>query len=405
LADEQDAGMKFGVFMSPVHAPQYNPTLVLERDIQRIIDLERLGFDEVWVGEHHSTGWEYVGSPELIIANVLPRTQRIRLGTGVISIPYHSPFMVAERMMLLDHLSRGRVTLGLGPGALPYDAHMLGIDVMDSRRRLEEGIDVVLRLFRGEAVTRDADWFTLNDARLQLSPYGPHHMEVAVSATASPNGPKLAGKYGTSLLSFNATGPGAFEALAGRWELVEEEAALHGQTVDRRGWRLVAPMMLAETEEQAIREVRHGLEKWLYYMTDVSGLLPKDADALLPADIGEASNVDATAQALIAAGFAVIGTPAQAIEKIQIMIEQTGGFGSMLIWDTDWSTPEAMHRSYELFAQEVIPAIRGSVRSLKENEAWVQAQHGEITERDVKAKERAIHDYALERSARQGPSS
>jgi limonene 1,2-monooxygenase len=101
--------MKFGIFMAPFHRINENPTLALERDLELVQWLDTLGFDEVWVGEHHSAGWETISCPEIFIGIAADRTRHIKLGTGVISLPYHHPFMVANRMVLLDHLTRGRV--------------------------------------------------------------------------------------------------------------------------------------------------------------------------------------------------------------------------------------------------------------------------------------------------------
>src|SRR5881409_307926 len=120
--------LNFGIFMAPFHRAGENPTLSLQRDLELIQWLDRLGYDEAWIGEHHSAGWETIASPEVFIAAAAQRTRYIRLGTGVISLPYHHPLMVANRMVLLDHLTRGRVALGVGPGALVTDAHILGIN-------------------------------------------------------------------------------------------------------------------------------------------------------------------------------------------------------------------------------------------------------------------------------------
>ena len=95
--------LKFGVFMAPFHWEMENPTYSLERDLELIQWLEALDFDEAWIGEHHSAGWEIIASPEVFIAAAAERTKRIKLGTGVISLPYHHPLMVANRMVLLDH--------------------------------------------------------------------------------------------------------------------------------------------------------------------------------------------------------------------------------------------------------------------------------------------------------------
>src|SRR5215510_12066059 len=94
--------MTFGTFMAPFHRVGENPTLALERDLELIEWLDDLGFDEAWIGEHHSGGWETIASPEVFIATAAGRTRHIRLGTGVVSLPYHHPYMVANRMVLLD---------------------------------------------------------------------------------------------------------------------------------------------------------------------------------------------------------------------------------------------------------------------------------------------------------------
>src|SRR3954471_2823248 len=120
--------MRFGVFMAPFHPAGQNPTLALERDLDLVVHLDRLGFEEAWIGEHHSAGFEIIASPEVFIATAAERTRHIRLGTGVSSLPYHHPLMLADRMLLLDHLTQGRTMLGVGPGALPSDAFMMGID-------------------------------------------------------------------------------------------------------------------------------------------------------------------------------------------------------------------------------------------------------------------------------------
>src|SRR5213080_3517071 len=181
--------LKFGVFLAPFHPVGQSPTLALERDLDLIVHLDKLGYDEAWIGEHHSAGFEIIASPEVFIAVAAERTKHIRLGTGVSSLPYHHPLLLADRMILLDHLTRGRVMLGVGPGALPSDAFMMGIDPMRQREMMEESLEAILALLAGdELVTRKTDWFELRDARLQLRPYQADGLPVAVAAQVSPSG-------------------------------------------------------------------------------------------------------------------------------------------------------------------------------------------------------------------------
>ena len=269
---DADGRLKFGIFLAPFHPVGQNPTLALERDLQLIEHLDALGFDEAWFGEHHSAGYEIIASPEVFIAAAAQRTKHIRLGTGVSSLPYHHPFMLADRMVLLDHLTRGRVMFGVGPGALPSDAFMMGIDPAKQRDMMEESLEAILLLLAGETVTMETDWFKLVKARLQLRPYQRPFPEVAVAAQVSPAGPRAAGRFGTSLLSIGATSAGGFDVLGIHWDVMEERAAEFSTTVDRNKWRLVGPMHIADTKEQAVADVAFGLEEWVDYFQRVAAL-------------------------------------------------------------------------------------------------------------------------------------
>ncbi len=158
--------LRFGLFM-PYHNPRRNPTASIEQDLRHVEELDRLGYDEVWFGEHHSGGYEIIPSPEIMIAAAAQRTRRIDLCSGVISLPYHHPLMVADRIVFLDHLTRGRVRVGVGPGALVADSQMMGMDYNQLRPRMEEALDAILELLDTPGpVGRKTEWFTLDDARL-----------------------------------------------------------------------------------------------------------------------------------------------------------------------------------------------------------------------------------------------
>ena len=357
-----DWPLRFGIFMAPFHPTGQNPTLALDRDLDLLVHLDRLGFDEAWIGEHHSGGYEIIASPELFIATAAERTQRIRLGTGVVSLPYHHPFMTAQRMVLLDHLTKGRVMLGVGPGALPSDAFMLGIAPADQRDRMEEALEVILQLFRNdEPVTHESDWFSLTNARLHLTPYTHPHPEVAVAAMISPSGPRAAGRFGCSLLSIGATQAAGFDMLAHHWDVMEQRSAEFGNQADRRTWRLVSQIHVAETRDQAYADVAYGLDDYFDYFRKVAALpiVPEGG----PEDLAEQLNDS---------GAGVIGTPDDCIELIERLIDQSnGGFGTLLIQAHEWAIPAATHRSYELLAQKVFPHFQGSARRPTESKSWV----------------------------------
>ncbi|MCK9506452.1 MAG: LLM class flavin-dependent oxidoreductase [Porticoccaceae bacterium] len=339
--------MRFGLFMGPYHKPGLNPYLSLRRDIQTIVNLDELGYDEVWIGEHHSGGVETIGTPELMIAAAAERTKRIKLGTGVVSLPYHNPFMVADRIVQLDYMTGGRTMFGIGPGQLVQDATMIGLDPMTNRQRLQEAIDVILRLFKGETVTMKTDWFDLKDAYLQMRPFS--NFDVATVSVISPSGPLLAGKYGMGLLSVAATNPVGVEKLLEHWQVIEEESAKHGHTPDRSKWRLMGPMHIAETLEQAKEDVKYGLSLLQDYLAHIN-----------PAPEIDWFDLDNVIDTLNDTGAAVIGTPEMARKQIDRLLEKSGGFGTYLLMGIDWASYPATARSHQLFAEEVIPYYNGT---------------------------------------------
>jgi len=391
-----DRPLDFGIFLAPFHPVGQNPTLALERDLELVVRLDELGFDEAWFGEHHSAGYEIIASPEVFLAVASQRTRHLRLGTGVSSLPYHQPLILADRMVLLDHLTRGRVMFGVGPGALPSDAYMMGIDPMEQRAMMEESLEAILALLDGtEPVYRQTSWFTLRNARLQLRPYTHPRFEVAVAAQISPAGPRAAGRFGLSLLSIGATTAGGFDVLGSHWQVMEERAAEFGTAVDRARWRLVGPMHIAPTEEQARAEVRFGLAQWVDYFERVAAL------PLAPATLDPDKMVDA----LMEIGFAVIGTPAMAVAQIERLQEQSGGFGTYLLMAHEWADRAATLRSYELFAREVVPHFKGTLGSLTGSRDWAAENRPEFIERVGGAIMQAITDHQSERQASQGPTS
>lgn len=359
------APTRFGAFIAPYHDPAGNPALQLRRDLDLAVLLDELGYDEVWFGEHHSGAYEMSASPEVMIAAAGERTKRIRLGTGVSSLTYHHPFVVADRIVQLDHLTMGRAMLGIGPGQLPSDAFMMGIDPLRQRDMMVEAAEVIVPLLRGETVTAKTDWFTLDEARLQLRPFSPDGIEMAVASTSSPAGATLAGRLGLSILSLSATDPSGFDALDSNWGHFERTSIEHGNPVDRSRWRVVASMHLAETREQAEREMEHGVLQLNAYMERMGNTkLPWTGSA-------REALTHWTTKGLPNFGVATVGTPEDAIATIERLSEKTGGFGTFLFLAHNSADWHATRRSYELFAEHVIPACREMNVNRESSIDWV----------------------------------
>lgn len=336
--------LEHGLFIAPYHDIDESPTIALRRDLELVAHVDRLGFKEAWFGEHHSTGWETISSPELMIAAAAELTKQIRLGTGVVSLPFHNPLMVANRIIQLDHMTMGRVMFGAGPGLLTTDATMMGVEIKAQRDLMAEALDVILRLLKGEEVTAKSSWYSLNGARVHLLPYSHPHPEVAVASAITPSGGMLAGRYGLGMLCVAATEAMGFDVLDENWKVANQVAAEHGRRMNPRQLRLVAPIHIAETREKARADVSDGLRKWCNYFDRVA---PKGMGGLLahgdPVDL------------LINSGRAAIGTPADAIALIEKLQKKQGEFGVMLCQSTNWAEWDEMKRSYELYARFVMP--------------------------------------------------
>ena len=387
--------LRHGVMIPPYHDLDENPTLTFARDLELIELLEQLDYQEVWVGEHHTAGFENISSPELIIAAAAQRTKSIRLGTGVVTLPYHHPLNVAERIIQLDHMTRGRIMFGAGPGLLPSDAYMYGVEVSQTRTRMEQSLRAIVRLFRGEVVTEQTDWYTLREARIHNMPYQHPHPEVAVASVMTPTGGRLAGELGLSMLCMATNDPNGFNALDGNWKLANETAAQHGHTMDRSRLRLMTPIYIAETREKAREDVRWRLQSFVDYMNTKSSVnapamaIPKGEDPL---------------DWIIRTGWAVVGTPEDAIARIEQLQAKQGAFGCLLMLGLNWANWENTKRSYELYARYVMPHFSKANTNRIGSLDWCTENREEFSQNRAAAVKNAFDKHEAEQTKKLGAS-
>lgn len=333
--------MKFGIFLQPVHHPSTDPTEALDADLALVEDLDAMGFDEVWVGEHHSTGWENIASPEAFIAAAAQRTEQIRFGTGVLQMGIHHPLVALDRMIFLDHLTRGRVSFGMGVGGgLPSDLRVVGLTPEEAGVRLQESFQAIVALLSAdEPVDMKTDWFELAEAELQLRPYSEPHMEFAM-ATANPANVELMGRHGGLILLGSM--PGAVNSLMAH---LEDGAKAAGRSADRSQFRLSYRMHIADSTEEALDQVRDGFITEMYdFNVAVNGRREPDG----------------TPEEWFAeyAREALIGSPDAVADRIEEIVEAAGGVGGILFTPRDWAGEDATRRSWQLFAEKVAPRFR-----------------------------------------------
>jgi limonene 1,2-monooxygenase len=282
--------------------------------------------------------------------------------------------------------------LGLGPGSLPTDAAMIGLEPAELRPALEHDVGVLLRLIRGEGpVTVETPRYRLVEAQTQLAPYSDPLFEIAVAAVASPSGPRLAGRHGLGLLSVGALVREQFDLLHLHWDVVEEEARRHGHAADRGRWRLVSAMHIAETREQAVEDVRYGFDHFCEYTQKTLAL---------PTFRAVGSTLKERIDWINESGLGVIGSPEDAVRHVRSLLEQSGGFGCFMMMTHDWANWQATQRHYELFARHVAPHFQPSRARLLASEAAARARHAELDAKNGAAIQAWTERHARERAAR-----
>jgi limonene 1,2-monooxygenase len=303
----------------------------------------------------------------------------------VTSLPYHHPLMVANRFVQLDHMTRGRTMLGCGPGALVSDAYMLGIEPVTQRPRMDEALEAIMRLLRAdEPVTMKTDWFELREARLHLAPYSDPRFEIAVASVMTPSGVTAAGRHGLGVLSLGAGLPGGPEALANQWKIAEETAAQHGKTMDRKQWKLVVNVHVAEDDEEALRQVKKGeRHETITYFEETLSRPPGRSDDPLTDGVKM--------------GTTLVGSPDLVIRGIKNLWHlSNGGFGGLLFRAHNWATREQTLKSYELFARYVMPAFQGSADAPRNSNDWARTNRKTIFSPNVEAIQRAYTERGRE---------
>jgi limonene 1,2-monooxygenase len=372
-----------------LHPIGESPHHLLAHDLRLVTLADDLGFDEFWVGEHHSGGWGLISSPELFLARAAGETSRITLATGVVSLPYHHPFLVAERARLLDHLTRGRFVLGVGAGSVPGDMAILNVDPADARRRTRESLEVIVELLRGECVTREADWFSVREGRIQLPPFSRNDVELVISSAATPFGVEQAGRLGISALSYAASPWGVVRpgqgmgvgVLGDQWQRLENAAEAAGRTADRNNWRISVPVHVSTSREAAAEELFDGWQRqrrelWINTMGMPMSRLPEaDRKAF---------------EATIEADGIILGSPEECAAGVVRLAKNAGGFGCLLLSLQDWADRDAQERSLELFVRFVVPQLVGSLDPVRASNSWAAQQRSVFQAANAAAKEKAL---------------
>ncbi len=358
--------MKLGLFMMPLHPPGRPPAETYEEDLELVRRADRLGFSEIWIGEHLQLPWENMPAPELFIARALGETEQIVFGTGVVLLHFHDPIQVAHRIAMLDHLAKGRFMFGIGSGGSSSDAEMLGIDGEPEARlaRMTEGIDLILRLWEEGPLDYQGQFYSMGkpqdrpemETAFHMRPYQMPHPPIAVAGGSVRSSTlELAGERGWLPLSASLVHA---SQLKFNWESIEAGAKRAGRTPSRADWRLGKQVYVAETTEIAREEALAGAmgRDFSEYWTRLIGNGPRGLGTFkLDPDTPDE---DVTPKYMLD-NFWIVGDPDHCIREIRDLYQQTGGFGTLLVQTDDWGNKNRQfHRSMELLATEVMPAVK-----------------------------------------------
>lgn len=356
--------MRCGYFTMPLHPPGSDPSHTMANDLEQIVMLERLGYEEAWIGEHFTSVWENIPCPDLFIAKALAMTRTMKLGTGVSCLPNHNPLMLAQRIAQLDHLAQGRFYWGVGSGAFPGDFELFGINAQAGEQRevTREALDVILGLWTDPkpGFYESKYWrFRVPDPqediglRLHLRPYQRPHPPIAV-AGLSPKSETLilAGERGYIPMSINIV---PARILKSHWEVIEAAAERVGRPAHRSTWRIARDVYVAETTSRARREVLEGTltRDWQQYLlpllrkTRMLGLTK--VDPVMPdSDVTVAYLLD---------NIWIVGDPDEVTEKLRALQQDVGEFGTLLVIGHEWEPRDPWVKSMTLLRQQVLPRL------------------------------------------------
>jgi alkanesulfonate monooxygenase SsuD/methylene tetrahydromethanopterin reductase-like flavin-dependent oxidoreductase (luciferase family) len=355
--------MKLGLFTMPSHPPERSLADGHDWDLQNLQWADELGFEEAWIGEHHTSVWEPHPAPDLLVVEGLRHTKNMRIGAGGFLLPYHHPAELANRVAMLDHISRGRLNFGIAAGGIPTDWEMFQVDGMNGENRdmTRESIDIILNIWSQKpGWTYEGKYWKAavpNPMGLGLErhirPLQEPHPPIGVAGLSAPSPTlELAGEHGWIPLSLNLN-PGY---LSSHWHSVEAGAARSGRTVHRRDWRTVREVFVADTDEEA----------WRWSVDDMMGRMNREYFLPLLGAFGfseflkadpDTPDADVTVEYCAEHNW-LIGSPETVACKLEAVYRAMGGFGHLLLFCFDYAdNPEPWRRSMELLANDVMPRV------------------------------------------------
>jgi probable F420-dependent oxidoreductase len=312
-----------------------------EATIQECERAETLGFDSVWLGEHHNHPLLYP-TPLIGLAAIASRTRRLRLGTGVLLLPLYHPLAVAEEGAMVDMISGGRLILGLGAGYAPEEFAAFGISLRERGRRLEEGASLLHRLWTEEHVSHEGRYYRITDVTLGPRPVQRPRPPIWFAGWVEP-AIRRAARLGDAWLGGPSARLDELTACVRIFQEAWQQAAPAAHSPDIALMRYV---FVADSLEQAYATVG---EATLHVFETTYFRWPHPVVKRPPGTL--------TIQRLAKDRF-ILGSPAQCLEQIEQFRQRLGLTHLICRLSFPGVPREASLASVERFTQEVMPALR-----------------------------------------------
>lgn len=365
--------MRLGMFMMPLHPPGPPMHVHIDQDTRKSLLVDRLDFDELWIGEHFSAISEPYPAPLMFMANLISQTKNVTFATGVINLPNRHPAVVAGEIAQFDHLSRGRLIFGAGTGSLGSDFELFEVaDAARRQRMLVESLDTILKIWSGGPPydIKGEFWTT----RIQKSinrelglgemprPYQSPHPEICLPS-ASPHSAtvRLAGQRGWSFVTSSLLPP---KLVATQWAEYLRGCAEGGHEPDGRKWRLSRNVFVAGTDEEARRRImdpRSAYQHYLGYMRTVFKNIGNLAALKSRPDMADD---EISVNGLIEERV-IFGAPQTVAQKLVALRKECGPIGTVLVTGADWSGPNEEWETESLtrLAREVMPLVNATQKT------------------------------------------
>ena len=341
--------LRLGMFVMPIHDSAKPLCQCIDEDLELAVQCEDLGFDDFWVGEHHSSSVENIVMPEIFLAKVLGLTERIRIGPAPVCLQYHHPAHVAGRLAFLDHMSRGRLNVCFGPGAIPTDMEVFGAHPSETAARVAESIDMILRLWTGELPIDIEGRFWNVKMKDNLHPeFGvghlhkpfqqPHPPIHVPSISRASSGLTKAAERGFRFISHHMIHA---SALRDQWQAYSRAANSAGRAAQPSDWAVARNVFVADTTEEARRLAKsNSLGRCIQYILDLTRATAPSGIAMWKRDAEQADSDCALDYFMD--DVVIAGDPGHVTERLLELREQIGPFGTLVLTAHDWDDLDQM---------------------------------------------------------------